>query len=324
VAAKHRLDALAIAHGESDGEASSVGSAALVDFEAGSVAAAPWALLEAPPLLERAKRGWIAAWLAPAPTGTRRALLWRGGTDAELLAEGDELELTDATCRDDRCAILSRLVRGAAAPGATWHTGSAESPASAWAHVDLDLGGDEPWLPLSIAGLTETGGTAALSSGKQVAFFEVRDGRAEKKHVLDTPHGAYDATLAPVPVAVVPGDHTGRGCGAEEFPVVLVGPGGERHVVRTPAPPESVIARPLAAGALVAWVAPVSCQYIERRVVYLTLLDRKGKPVSSPMAVADATGFALATAGEQLSLWLVSGASLSLVRGSCALPADAG
>lgn len=313
VAPRTTLDALALAHGES-----SVTSAGFVDLATRSVSDAPWAELEVPPLMDRARAGWLAAWLDSTAHGTRRALLWRGGASAEVLAEGDQLELSDVACAGDDCALLSSLVRSAAAPGASWLAGKAGAPASSWKRTDLDLGGDEPWLPLAIAGLAEGGaGWAALSSGKHVALFAVSAERAEKKQVLDAPHGAYDATLGPEPLVIVPGDRIDRPCGAEEFPLVVLGPGGQRHELRTPAPPESVIARPLAHGALLAWVAPVSCQLQDRRVVYLTRLEPSGAPAASPMAVADATGFALATRGDELSLWLISGQELSWVRARC-------
>lgn len=309
IASRSLPGALALARGT--GEA--VEQAAFLDFQAKKSEAAPWATLDAPPLFERASRGWLAAWMDRTATGSRRALLWRGGPRAERLAEGDELELSDMSCSGDDCVVLSRLVRGSAAPGASWLAGKADLPAHQWRRVDLDLGGDEPWLPLGILDMTR----AALSSGKHAALFEIAGDRAEKKQVLDVSHGAYDATVTPAAVVIAPGDSPERPCGAEEFPVLVLTAGGERHVVRTPAPPESVVARPLAKGALVAWVAPVSCQHLERRVVYLTRLDEKGAPASSPMAVADATGFAMSTRGDELALWLLSGQKLALLRARC-------
>ena len=87
--------------------------------------------------------------------------------------------------------------------------------------------------------------------------------------------------------------------------------------MRTPAPPESVIARPLGQGALLAWIAPVSCSLLTRRVVYLVLLAPGGAPRSSPMAVSDAIGFSLSTAGQRLNLWLFDGQRLSLIDATC-------
>lgn len=316
VAARSTLGALALAH--AGGDAAAAAQAGFFELATGAMSEAPWAELDAPPLFDRARSGWLAAWVGASVSGTRRVLLWRGGTHAEQLAEGDQLELADLACASDDCVVLSDLVRGAAAPGASWLSGKASTAAPDWKRVDLDLGGDEPWLPLGIAALAEGGaGWAALSSGKHVALFRVQGERAEKKHVLDAPFGAYDTSFAGEPLVIAPGDRVDRPCGAEEFPVLVLGASGGRHVLRTPAPPESVIARPLARGALVAWVAPVSCQHLERRVVYLTRLDAQGAPASSPMAVGDANGFALSTRGDELALWLISGRELSLVRGSC-------
>lgn len=302
VAAREHLEALALAHEKGAGV-----------VEPGAVHEVPWGDLDAPPLLDRGSRSWIAAWAEPTAAGTRRALLWRGGKRSEALAEGDELALADVACRGDDCVVLGSLVRAAAAPGASWIAGKADAPASSWKRIDLDLGGDQPWRPLAIASPT----WAALASDREVALFEVGADRAERRQRVDAPHGAYDATFAGEPLVIAPGDRTDRPCGAEEFPIVVLTASGKRHELRTPAPPESVIARPLAGGALVAWVAPVSCQHLERRVVYVTLLNRSGAPASSPMAVADATGFALATHGDALSLWLLSGRDLSWVRARC-------
>lgn len=301
-AAREQLDALALAH---DSRAGFV--------EAASVQEAPWAVVDSPPLMDRGSRSWLAAWSEPTAAGTRRALLWRGGHRSEALAEGDALELADIACHGEDCVVLGSLVRAAAAPGASWIAGKADAPASTWKRIDLDLGGDEPWRPLAIASPS----WAALVSDRHVALFEVGADRAEKRQVLDAPHGAYDATFAGEPLVVAPAERVDRPCGAEEFPVVVLSASGKRHEIRTPAPPESVIARPLNQGALVAWVAPVSCQHLERRVVYVTLLGSSGAPASSPMAVADATGFALATRGDELSLWLLSGRDLSWVRARC-------
>ena len=312
VAPRERLGALALAH------AAAAISAGFFDAASRTVNEAPWAELDAPPLFEHAESRWLGAWIGATASGTRRALLWRGGKLAEPLAEGDQLELSDFACAGDDCAVLSHLVRGAAAPGASWLAGKAGQPAAEWRRVDLDLGGDEPWLPLAIASIEPGGsGWAALSSGKHVALFRVDGARAEKKHSFDAPHGAYDATVAPEPVAVAPGAAPDRPCGAEPFPVVLMTAQGKRHVLDTAAPPESVIARPLAKGALVGWVARVACQHLDRRVIQLTRLDASGAPASSTMGVADATGFALSTRGSELALWLVNGRELALIRGRC-------
>lgn len=309
VAPRSALESLALSHDDRAG---------FVEFATATVGEAPWGQLDAPPLMDRSSRGWVLAWVDSTAAGLRRALLWRGGGRAESLAEGDELELADLACEGDTCVVLSSLVRGAAAPGGSWHVGKAEAGASTWKRIDLELGGDEAWRPLAIAGVRPDGtGLGALASDRHVALFAVGPDRAEKQHVFDSPHGAYDATLAVDPIIVVPGERTDRPCGSEEFPIFVLSADGRRHELRTPAPPESVIVRPLSKGAIVAWVAPVSCQHLDRRVVYATLLGPSGVPVSSPMAVADATGFALATRGDDLSLWLISGQSLSWVRARC-------
>lgn len=326
IAARSALTSLALARAaEGAARPHPVSAAALIDFSNGTLLEAPWAELESPPLLERTNAGWLGAWTSRSVTGTTRALLWRGGSSAELLAEGDQLELTDAACVGETCVVLGSLVRAAAAPGASWLSGKATAPASSFRRVDLDLGGDEPWLPLAIAASDAAGdGWAALVSNQHVGLFRVRGASAERQPLIDAPHGAYDATVAGEPLVVLPGDRIDRPCGAEEFPLVVVNASGKRHELRTPAPPESVILRPLGSGALLGWVAPVSCQFIERRVVYLTLLGADGTPLSSPMAVADATGFSLSTSGARASIWLATSKELSWLRATCEPGADAG
>jgi hypothetical protein len=56
-------------------------------------------------------------------------------------------------------------------------------------------------------------------------------------------------------------------------------------------------------------------------VVYVAVLGPGGAPLSSPMAIADATGFALASAGARASLWLLQDRELSYLDLTCA-PAD--
>ena len=318
VAPRESLSSLAMAVGTTK----DVERAGLIELETQRVEPVPWALLDAPPLLDKSSAGWFGAWSLPGEPGHARALGWRGGERAQVVLEGDQLEVADVACKDATCGVLGSLARAASAPGATLALGQPES--GSWARVDLDAGGGEPWRPLALVRLEPAGTSwAALASDTHTALFSLRGARAEKAHVLDTPHRAYDAVMLDEPLVVAPGAEIDRPCGAEEFPIDLVTAQGARHTLRTPAPPESVVTRALSSGALVAWVAPVSCQHLDRRVVYLTLISKHGEPASSPMAVGDATGFALAAAGEHASLWLYGERGLSWIRLSCA-PRDGG
>jgi hypothetical protein len=73
----------------------------------------------------------------------------------------------------------------------------------------------------------------------------------------------------------------------------------------------------LGKGAIVMWVAPVSCSRPDRTIVHAQLLDSEGQPQGAPMAVADASGFALASDGDRLSLWLRTEQGLRWIRGRC-------
>jgi hypothetical protein len=138
-------------------------------------------------------------------------------------------------------------------------------------------------------------------------------GTFSEERAVPSPHGVYDGAGDYV---VVPGAPPDRPCGREEFPVV-VHAGAHRYTLTTPAPPESLVVRRLADKALVAWVAPVSCQLLERRVVYVTLLSQTESEPHSPLAIGDATGFALAADADRFSLWLANGREITWIRGRC-------
>jgi hypothetical protein len=107
------------------------------------------------------------------------------------------------------------------------------------------------------------------------------------------------------------------GCALDPFPLRLAPLSGKARDVGVTIPPDGVIARPLSSGAFVAWVAPVSCQDENRVIVHALRLDTRGVPSASPMGVADATGFALASAGDRVSLWLRTREGVTWVRARC-------
>jgi hypothetical protein len=61
----------------------------------------------------------------------------------------------------------------------------------------------------------------------------------------------------------------------------------------------------------------VSCQIRDRTIVHLLRVDEKGVADGSPMAVADASGFALATQGNRVSLWLRTKQGVTWIRAEC-------
>jgi hypothetical protein len=315
-AAGSDLDALVLARAGDAGSA--VSSAGIVNLARGRVGDAPWAELDAPPAFEHASSGFVAAWTVSAGPAMERAILWRASGKADTLAEGDGLQVFDLACRADACAILTTTARSAAAPGATLFVGTASAPSASYRRVDFLPSGDEPWHPLSIAAFDgKDSGVVALASPSAALLMEFHGEKAESRDRIMTPEGAYGAVMQRTPLVVAPGAAPDRPCGREEFPVLVLGPNGRRHELRTPAPPESMIVRPLGQGAIAVWVAPVSCQYLERRVVYAALIAPDGTVGSSPMAIADASGFALATDGAKLSLWLLRDRELAWLRARC-------
>jgi len=317
VAPRRELGVLALAASSAD-SGKSTERAAFVNALDGTVSNVPWAELDSPPSFDKAASGWVAAWSIRAESETR-ALLWRGGSEAEVLVQGYDVDVADVSCRGDDCVILTSLARTTAAPGASVLSGNAKSPASSFARVDIEPGDDEPWQPLSLAD-ADSERFVSLSSGRHAAVYRLASGRAERLGSVDAPHGAWEAVATPEPVVVMPGADVSGPCGSDAFPIVIQGPKGERHEIRTPAPPESVIARPLGRGALLAWVAPVSCALLERRIVYLALLRPGGAPQASPMAMGDATGFSLSVAGSRASLWLLQDHDLVWMDLDCEIP----
>jgi hypothetical protein len=296
--ARHRLDAIAIGVGKDDVE-----RAGLVDLRSGQVAALPWAKLDSPPVFENTKAGWFAAWTIDDP---RRALGWSGGDRAKVLAEGDQLELVDVACDGQRCAALTSLARDTRSAGATLTTSDGK-------RLDIDAPKDEAWAPFSILAFDAQHIRVGLSSGRRAAIWEAKsDAPFVEQKVHATPHGVYGGAGNWIVAAGAPPD---RPCGKEEFPIDILDAESSRRV-RTPAPPEHLLVRSLGARVLVGWVARVSCQLLERRVIHLTLVT-PGKSEPSSMAIADGAAFALASEGDRFSLWLLDEQGLVWISARC-------
>jgi hypothetical protein len=122
--------------------------------------------------------------------------------------------------------------------------------------------------------------------------------------LLPTPHGALDAIALKRPVALAHGAALVGDC-AKPRPLLAIQREGLPGVeIPVDAPPLSLFARPLARGAFVVWLVPTHCGDRQRRIAYAALLDEDGGLRSGPMAVAEATGVAVATRGDQVDLWL--------------------
>ncbi|MEB2313793.1 MAG: hypothetical protein OZ921_18530 [Sorangiineae bacterium] len=318
------LDALVV--GETRGDAARLTARGAVDLTSGRVEPRiPWAVPDRPPLFERTPEGWVAP-LALGDGESTRAVLWREHAPAVELAAGDALELVDLACSAGRCAVLTTRARASALPGATLLRGATGAASPAFTRVDLEPEG-AGLTPFALAGFDGAADAAwvALAAPTEVALWRVEGANARLRRTDATPFGAYDAVAtAAGPLVIAPGQPRDAACSSEGFRLVLLGPKGAPGSVRLVAPPVGVIARPLARGALVAWVAPEHCRATRRMVVHALLVDDDGAPVGAPMAVTPGAGFALATRGDELSLWVRSDHGLTWLRGRCAAPAGDG
>jgi hypothetical protein len=301
VTGRTSLTSLVLALGKSE----QVDQASFTSLVTRETKPAPWGVLDAPPLFEKTRSGWFSAWIVPGDPA--RLLTWTGGDRATVAAEGDALSVADVACDGDRCVTLSSLDR-------TTRTGAATLGTSDGKRFEIDADRDPPIEPVSILSFADRRLRVLMQSSAAFSIWQNDDdGPLTERAASPNPHGVYDGAGAYVAVAGAPPN---RPCGREEFPVV-VHADARRFTLKTPAPPESLVVRSLADKALVAWVAPVSCQLLERRVVYVTLLSSKDPQAPSPMAIADATGFALAADGERFSLWLANGREITWIRGRC-------
>lgn len=317
VAGRSTLDALVMAE---SGEAGKITARGAVDLATGNVdPRVPWTDPAAPPLFEQTPRGWVAALAAPG-NELDRAVLWRPWAAPGELARGDRLRVADFACDGTRCAALTTLARASALPGATLVSGDVATDPATWKHLDIEAGTDAAWGPLALPVYDAKTNSAwiALATRDKVALWRAEHGSATERRTDATPHGAYDAVATRTePIVIAPGAPRHAPCSGKGFPLVLVGAGSKPHEVTLVAPPTGLIARPLARGALVAWIGPANCRVTHPTVVHAIVVDDDGSPVSSPMAVTPGAGFALATAGDRISLFIRTDEGLVWVRGRC-------
>ncbi len=291
-------------------------ASSIFDFETGKSGPSPWTAADAPPAWDRTARGWVAGLTKPEEGSVHSAVLWRSGGPHRASVHGDQLALMDVACDGNVCGMLSSLARDAHAPGATlsW---SDDHQAQ---HVTPP--GDAPWEPLAILKLSaqEHTATLALAAPGAVQLWTVTGAGAQPGAQVDAPHGVYDVVQATKPVVIAPGLAPAAECQAGGFPLRASVVGGATHTIQASGAPHGLFARPLGAGAVVAWIAPAACRLTEQTTVGATLLDAQGAPIGSPMVVAEARGFALATRGDRLALWLLMHQRVVHLTARCELP----
>lgn len=309
------LDSLAMAVA---GQGPAPARRGLVDLDRHERTDLPWDALDAPPALARSARGWVAALSRPAAPPLSRAVLWRQWTSPESLLEGDRLQVADLACAGDRCALLASLARRAEAPGATLLLGRADAPAREWKRIDVQAAPGSAVGPYSFAGFDPASaeGRVALAAPGSVELWRIGRGRAQRESRIATPFGLYAVAPAATAAAIAPGRNPRAPCTEDRFPLLVARGGAPPDTVVLQAPPTGVIAAGIGRGAIVAWMSRATCRS-KTLLVSALLLDAQGRPRGGPMVVEEASGFALATHGESLSLWLATDTGLDWVRGSC-------
>ncbi|HEX7669932.1 MAG TPA: hypothetical protein VF395_10125 [Polyangiaceae bacterium] len=281
----------------------------------------PWTKLDAPPIVAEGATGFLAFDAEDTGLGARRGVLWRDPGLTEALIDGDRLDIVDASCDGTTCVVLTTLASASAGPGATLLVGDPHTPASSWTRTDLP-GGDLGLSPFSVVRVENGVAWVALAASNAVEVFRVEKGRAESQGRLDAPFGAYDVVVGDaaskgMPIGVAPGESIEERCKKDGFPIRLLRTKGNPVEIDGQVPPTSVLTRPLSTGFFVAWLSPISCKHEARELVRAFLVNADGTPASSAMAVSDAQGFALATHGDSVSLWLTVGQDLIWVNATC-------
>jgi hypothetical protein len=291
-------------------------ASSIFDFESKKSQPSPWTLPDSPPPWDRATSGWIAGLTKAKEGSVHSAVLWRAGGPHRATVHGDQLTVSDVACDGNVCALLSTLAREARAPGATlsW---SDDHPA---AHIAT--AGDEAWEPLSIVRLSakEHAADVALVAPGSVQLWSVSGAGARPGAKVDAVHGVYDVVQSAKAVVIAPGLSPAVQCQDGGFPLQVSVLGGAKHTVLASGAPHGVFARALSAGSIVVWIAPAACRLTEKTTVGATLLDASGAPVGSPMVIAEASGFALATLGDRVALWLLMDQRLVHLTARCKLP----
>jgi hypothetical protein len=276
----------------------------------------PWTDPGLLPRLARSGSRWVAA-----IDQRGSVILWRSG-QSEQLGRGDGFEAVDLACGEDRCALVTTRPLKVAAPGAAVWIGSAADPASLWQKVEILPGaGDTDARPFGVASFEAASGRATIATLErgEIAMHAVEGARAREVARLSMPHGALDAIALPKAVAIASSTAVDdAGCARDGRPGVhIVREGAAPVDLPMPAPPTRASIRALARGAIATWIAPVGCR-VARRAVYAIVLDEQGAPSGSVVPVGDADGYAIATRGDEVDIWLAHGAEVTWTRARCA------
>jgi len=286
----------------------------------------PW-LGGEPPLLAYADGAdrWLAG---PGPRAAGDGLwLWRGGV-WERLAEGDAAQAKGLLCAGVGCALLVTPLGTAAAGGrpggATVLVGRADEPLHSWERFDVAT--DQPQArPLGVEAIEPVAEddwqvTVTLRDDLRVRFYRLGRGKPpELLGVIGAPARVLDATTTPVAMAMTaPTVPAGKPCAPDAGGVTIATRDREEHL-RSALPAEGGVIRSLPRGVIALWSAPTRCDGRER-TVYGTVLHAGGPPVAPVTALAQGDDYAVATAGDEVDLWVVQDRTVTWVRARCSLP----
>jgi hypothetical protein len=321
LAEAHTLGALVVADGADD-PPRLLGVAALRLDPAGSShdpRPIPWLTIASPPRLGRTAAGrWIGAFDHPGDHGATSVVLGRDGA-VERLGEGDAFEASDLACAGETCALLTSRIGRVALPGALIWSGNAADPRDRWQPIEIaPADPTSEARPFGLASVEALPGgdlaiTAALIDRGTIVIQRLERGAAREAGRLPAPHGLLDVLDLPARTVAMTYGAPGEGGASIRFERT----GRPPVVVRTPAPPIGGSLRRLAQGALATWIAPLDGSR-PRRVLYAVVLDGDGAPVGAPMAVADASSYAVAAASAEVDLWVHNDARVTWMRLRCA------
>jgi hypothetical protein len=275
---------------------------------AAEVVPMPWSPRPSP-VVARAEDGWLV--LADRQTDRGEELgLWHAG-NWERLGDANALRPASLRCRGRWCAMLTPALNATGVPtgraGATVWLGRAAEPVLSWQRHSIALAEARPF---AIAGIAldegEPVATAALVDDLRVRFVAV--GAAEPQVIAEPalPHGALAVTEAGSVVAV---GYAGPAGNDRCDPVaggVLVAVGTQPPVqLRSALRADRGAAHAIEGGVLVTWLAPARCDG-PRRVLHAVVVDDKGRPAAPVTVVGEAEGYAVATDGRDVDIWIRS------------------
>lgn len=322
--------ALSSPSGEDDGAA----AVFMLDGAAARVAAAlPRRRDEEPLRLARGPDGWLAA-LAEGGAGETAVLLWRGLAATPLgppdrVGQGDGFVPSDLACGPSRCVLLTPRPSRVAGPGAEIWVGAPGDPVARWRRWSVEAG-DKDARPRAVVSVDPTAVVVLREEDDAVAFAIDETGPRESSRVA-VDGEILGAALAP-DLVVLSGAAPAAGepdC-LPDVPVRVARAGAAPIRLRAAATPLATAVRALERGALALWLSPLGCA-AERRVLWGIVAGApaaspaadagNGQPSEAgPMAVGDASAFAVASRGAEVDLWTLHGTSLTWLRMRCAAP----